>query len=100
MSHEVERKNAPIVKTIKRALLIFKQFGQTKLLIFKSLSSLFTVCTVITAVFSKSFFNTTADVIKGDMNAFLNAICWLVIWIVIEFLISMIVLLPLELTIN
>lgn len=86
---EEKRKRSPILPSIKRAVKLVMESGNTKNLMITSLWMVLGAVTSFTAVFNEKFLNAAADLIGGKEDALQTAIFWLLIWGCVELFIDL-----------
>lgn len=86
---EEKRKRSPILPSIKRAVRLVMESGNTKNLVVTSLWVVLGAVTSFTAVFHEKFLNAAADLLGEDPKALSVAFFWLFIWGSVEIVISL-----------
>lgn len=86
---EEKRKRSPIMATMKRAIALIIQSGQTKEFIGTSLWVMFGALYSFTAVFNEKFLNAAAEILDGKTSAMKTAVFWLLIWGSVEIINSL-----------
>lgn len=90
VSEEEKRKRSPILKTLKRALVLVGKSGNAVQLIWTSIWLVLGAFMSFTAVFNRNFLDAVADVIVGKEGAFSAAGFWLVLWGGMEIAVSIV----------
>lgn len=86
---EEKRKRAPILATIRRALVLIWKAGKAKQFAFTTAWIFSGILTSFMAVFHENFLNGAADMLQGKQRAFQSAVFWVLVWGATNILISL-----------
>lgn len=90
VSEEEKRKRSPILKTLKRAIVLVWKSGNITQLVLTSIWLVMGAFMSFTAVFNRNFLDAVAKVIAGKEGAFSTAVFWLMIWGGMEIAVSLV----------